>query len=68
MSIRRAYQTLHQCPEGSNREHSPIARLMAETRRKPALRSYRCSFNWPTVYFANASSPVKLSGGEDLGD
>jgi hypothetical protein len=35
---------------------------------KAALRSYRCSFNWPTVYFANTFSPIKLSGGEDLGD
>src|SRR5262249_37945262 len=25
------------------------------------------SFNWPTVYFANAFSPIKLSGGEDFG-
>jgi len=33
---------------------------MGETRRKRALRSYRCSFNWPTVYFANAFSPIKL--------
>jgi hypothetical protein len=24
--------------------------------------------NWPTVYFANAFSPIKLSGGEDFGD
>jgi hypothetical protein len=26
------------------------------------------AFNWPTVYFANAFSPIKLSSGEDFGD
>jgi hypothetical protein len=26
------------------------------------------AFNWPTVYFAYAFSPIKLSSGEDFGD
>jgi hypothetical protein len=61
-------RSLRQDPVRGNSEHSPIARLAAGRLRKAAVRSYRCSFNCPTVYFANAFSLIKLSGGEDFGD
>jgi hypothetical protein len=43
------------------------------THRRPPTRRRRHSgltvaLNWPTVYFANAFSPIKLSSGEDFGD
>jgi hypothetical protein len=51
----------------------PVCREALEYPPPPPTRRRRHSgltvaFNWPTVYFANAFSPIKLSSGEDFGD
>jgi hypothetical protein len=51
---------------------APVCREALEYPPPPTRRrrhsGLTVAFNWPTVYFANAFSPIKLSSGEDFGD